>query len=135
MGRTYGEREMINAQREAAMRASRYFRARGYFTPGYEANADESPIGEIARRIDEWYPLPKVTRPRVVEAAGYQWRVYVKGISGQFELQYRSNQDGDGYWQGGDTWTRMERLAATHPELLRVWAGLIERPTEVVAEL
>lgn len=70
------------------------------------------------------YPLPKVTRPRVVT-----WKDGAK-----FKVEFGAllcKPSPDHGWFS-DTFTRYEYEFMEHPELLRKLAGLIDSPTEEV---
>lgn len=103
------ERECIERERAAAAWAMREF---GLFSVREVASIRE-------RTVRERFPLPKVTRPRVVkDSAGYEWRC------NDNHLEWRLTRD----WHrpvDGASW----RLS---PDNVRLWADLLANPTEEV---
>lgn len=78
-GSVVTEREAVLRERAAIKHVVTYLTGRGYFRPGLEVQPGEDPRGEIDRHVLVRYPLPKVTRPRVVNTRDCgQWR-YVDG--------------------------------------------------------
>ena len=65
--RAASEREAVRRERAAAWRMARYYRERGYFN---DVGPSDNPMAEADHRIAEWFPLPKVERPRVVHIQG-----------------------------------------------------------------
>ena len=108
--RTYTERELVLAQRDA------YARGLGEGTQYWGDDA-------VAKARHE-YPLPKVTRPRVVDDPH---------VFSQFKAD-----GGKLYWRGGNTgWYAFDNVAnppAFLPteERVRLWADLLANPTEEV---
>lgn len=73
----------------------------------------------IQERAAKRFPLPKVTRPRVVaDSEGNAWRV----VDGNLECRDAVNE-----------WTRVRHCGIT-AERLRMWADLLANPTEEVEE-
>ena len=76
---------------------------------------------------DRLYPLPSITRPRVVkdpEAKDYEWRFH----DGRMQVRRGKNAfDGGGEWVCPCNWQPTA-------ERVRLWADLLQNPTEEVTE-
>lgn len=116
------EREMVERERRAVARtAEEMFRIFGLSvdrpttTPrGWEGSLT------LANRL---YPLPKVTRPRVVRdtrGSGLEWR----SVDGR--LQYR-DRDAGGGWR-----PESEIAISPDPDRVAMWSSLLASPTETV---
>lgn len=99
--------------------------------------------GGIEKRAAEKYPLPTIQVPRIEAATDrdgsrVEFSMQFEGIARHRTLAWRRPSDGPGW--GFDTFTRFQFAAADHPELLRLWADLLEKPfreeeePELVAE-
>ena len=118
-------------EREAVLRERKAFE-RGYRTWRYDGPGCAPRIGAIALRdgeaellasaVEAEYPLPKITRPRVVLDPidpNYAWRF----VNGALQCE----RGGSGVWGNTMTW-------ALHPERVRVLADLVANPTETVED-
>ena len=113
----YTEREYVTAQREAYVKGAQKWAC-------YSC-ADNIDIPQAQAKHD--YPLPRVTRPRVVrDEYGRQWRA----ING--DLFFR--EDGMPFadkrgWRGID-----DEQWHLDSHLIPTWADLLANPTEIVDE-
>jgi hypothetical protein len=94
------------------------------------SDAMTAAVERVEAYATEWYPLPKVTRPRVVrDCAAFttteEWSV----IDGT--LRYRHRPDAE-WARWGDF--RGISTAAPLPERVELWADLFANPTEEVDE-
>jgi hypothetical protein len=112
----YTERDLVMAQREAF--------ARG----GYLLRDPFTPRDEWRRRAEREYPLPRVTRARVVrDTAGIAWRV----VDGRLEFDRGDERlEPSQQWATTD-WYGTLRIGA---ERIRLWADLLANPTEEVED-
>ena len=119
--KTYTEKEVVLREREAFRAgASAVFVAFGIDPWGHRSSGEWQGSEHIARAR---YPLPKVTRPRVVTCPknGAQFRVI------------------DGELQGRDTvldgWLSVATIIYNvTPDRVALWADLLANPTEEVEE-
>lgn len=113
----YSERELVMAQREAFIRGARY-----------ERDNDETTCAatRIPDAANMHFPLPRVSRPRVVrdETGMFQcnWRV----VAGALECD-----TGTG-WQRTDRDDSHDTRMFVHAERVRLLADLLAHPTEDV---
>ena len=105
------ERETVLRER-AAFRAGIEFAAHERIGSGHL-----QPCQDCARGIVTRYPLPLVTRPRVVEIQGALYRVGENG---------RLQQQSAGAWV--ETYVRLDA------ERVKCFAALLENPTEIVED-
>ncbi len=83
-------------------------------------------IARVRQAASEAYPLPKITRPRVVDdphdcQEGSAWRV-VEG-----RIEYRWKGDKPSAW-------RQYASSPITPERVAMWANLLANPTEEVPD-
>jgi len=117
MTRTYTEREVVLRERVA-------------FTRGWKEWQSVEHEDDVFGAALRCYPLPTVTRPRVVDDPPghrlWQWRV----LNGQ--LQCRWNGFGGWNTEWGSTEKALERIEIT-PERIKMWADLLDNPNETIA--
>jgi hypothetical protein len=108
-------------EREAVLRERDAFKQGAEFAGGYR-DSDLRQI-EVARR----YPLPKVTRPRVVRDpldASIEWTVLDDHLHWRRVVGYIATE-----WMLGPQGAPLGHVTA---EMCRVWADLLDNPTETV---
>lgn len=127
----YTLRDMVLAQREAYVRGYHTYRVDDATTEGREgAWETDKRDGLSARIAARKFPLPKLTRPRVVTSdTGRRFRI----VDGQLQTQTSSN---------GQSWCCLangSRVPAAEDtgikitlERIRLWADLLANPTEDV---
>lgn len=120
----YTERDVVMRERAAF--------AKGRCMSQHEMHEEELPCIACNQRARHLYPLPSVTRPRVVRdvtsgmaGGGYEWRVVNGGI------QWRP--------LGDMTWRAPASDGVVHgmylfPERVRTLADLLANPTETVED-
>lgn len=117
----YTERDLVAAKRNAFL-SGRVDRGETGQLSGVEAE----------RRAREMYPLPKVTRPRVLDdphVAGAKWKLYpnLAPMLGEFGVAHPDIYDGDFY-----TPSKELNLGVPTTARVKLWADLIANPTEEV---
>lgn len=117
----YTERDLICAKREAFERgAEMVFRQ-------FAIHADVTHWRGTTALAAEAYPLPKITRPRVVMDPHDSMIAY-RLVGGNFEYCV-----GSGPWKGMDAideqWSRENYVS---PKRVALWAALLANPTEEV---
>jgi hypothetical protein len=128
-GQPMTKREVLIA-REAVDAVSRYLAARGYFNVGSPVGIKESPQREIQDLAASRYPLPKLTRPRVVAEDSGDWEYRVAG--GVVECRWlRNRTPGASYFGEVNPAGDGIRLDVT-ADRVALWADLLANPTEEV---
>lgn len=114
--RVYSEREKVLAEREAYQSGVNTMYMNGVVPATPEACQESVRLLKLAATR---YPLPKVTRPRVVETArsGYEWRI----VGGALQERRIDTE----LWRIAEGWVG-------DPENMRVLADLLANPTEEV---
>jgi hypothetical protein len=80
--------------------------------------------------IAEKFPLPKVTRARVVKDS-YNDKRECRLVDGEFETRVWPSRD----WVKANKWNGDgQHAVAPTPERCKVWASLVESPTEEVEQ-
>ena len=110
----YTERDMVLAQREA-------------WQNGAACHSTHKTFGDIRRDAEKRYPLPKVTRPRVVVVQGREWKVAPDG-----QLLSRAAEP-PGFSVGERTWTMRSQLMPIVRDI-NALADLLANPTETVED-
>lgn len=123
--------ELKVSEREAVLRERKAFE-RGYRTRPYELAQGGAAVAKM--KPDEWeqgalrcvmereYPLPKVSRPRVLQEHGTGFKM--RYVNGHFEHHV---DDGKG-WR----WSVGRESCAITQERVKMWADLLANPTELV---
>lgn len=111
----YTERDLVLAKREAFADGIAFRYAQTLDLPDHRLHCDTV---EARRR----YPLPKVTRPRVVRVEGRQRDMEYRVIGN--DVQFRSTKHKGADWQS----------SSLTPSALRELADLLANPTETVEE-
>ncbi len=114
------ERDAVLRERAAARYMAGYFWDRNYFSIPMKPH--ENPMEEAEHRIADRYPLPKVTRPRVMPWHDWEYR-----RTERFGTETR--RKGTEGWMDAGTFS-----SSAPPMFLRMLADLAERPTEEIED-
>ena len=105
----YTLRDLVIARREGYAQGATWYKA------------GRVPLHEVVEQADNYYPLPKVTRPREVrDSHGVEWRW------GWWGFEFRD--DGDGCWSNVAT----SGTPGITKERVLLLADLLANPTEEV---
>jgi hypothetical protein len=113
----YTERELVLAQRRAFRDGAQALYCHKVIPSGHSPYADA--LDEVRESTDKRYPLPKVTRPRVVSDGTLEWK-YENGY-----VMYR-------YSGSSDWYSTKYSEVPINPRRVEVLADLLANPTETV---
>lgn len=123
--KTVTEREAVLRERAAFAHGAYWAWLNNY---AESSGAKFNHEGYVDLRAAERYPLPTITRPRVVRdprSKGYEWQC----VGGALQWRYPDTMESWSSWDSGGAyiWTPV-------PDRVKLWADLLQNPLEEVQE-
>ena len=122
-------------EREAVLREQKAFIEGAKVGRASRSECYDDPCPKCIAQAKARYPLPTITRPRVVPDPEHPDTWHWRFVDGGFEWAT--------LWDGGNHWTRQplgsvvvveEHVTRVTPKRILAWADLIAHPTETVED-